>query len=175
MSDAFVAEIRMFGCNFAPVNWAACDGQLVPIRQNPALFSLLGTTYGGNGTTTFGLPNLQGIAPMQQGAGAGLTPRPLGDTGGTTTVTLGTNEMPVHTHAAMGAASSDQSSPAGNVWGSGQKGGTSVYVPSTPSANSPMNPQLLTVTGGGGPHNNVPPFMVVNFCIALQGIFPQRP
>jgi microcystin-dependent protein len=173
MADPFIGEIRMFGFNFPPVGWAFCDGQLLPISQNTQLFSILGTTYGGNGTTNFGLPNFQGIAPMQQGQGGGLTPRKLGDKGGSTYVTLTTpDQLPAHTHLPMGAAASNSGSPAGNVWGAGLKGTGVLYVP--PGTNVTMTVQLDS-TGGGQPHNNIPPYLVVNFCIALQGLYPQRP
>jgi microcystin-dependent protein len=176
MTDPFLAEIRMFGGNFAPRGWALCNGQLMSISQNTALFSLLGTTYGGDGRTTFGLPNLQGTAPMQQGQGAGLSLRFLGENGGEPSVTLLQSEMAMHSHTANAydGGSGDQNSPAGAVWAGVMTGrqGTPLYAP-TP--NAVMNPMTTSITGGSQPHNNMPPYLTVTFIIALQGIFPQRP
>jgi microcystin-dependent protein len=175
MSDKFVAEIRIFPFNFAPVGWAFCDGQLLPISQNTALFSLLGTTYGGDGKSTFGLPNLQGCAPMQQGQGPGLSLRDLGETAGEQTVTLLQTEMPAHTHTVQGSASvANQLTPVGNAWASGQKGFGSFYAPSAAATNVQMNPFGTSISGGSLPHNNMMPYLTLNFCIALQGIFPAR-
>src|SRR3954454_3194909 len=130
MSEKFVAEIRIFAGNFAPTGWALCNGQLMPISQNTALFSLLGTTYGGDGKSTFALPNLQGSAPMQQGQGPGLSLRDLGEIGGEQSVTLLVSQMPAHNHGALGAAGTGQNSPVGNAWASGLKTGPSIYTPS---------------------------------------------
>ncbi len=175
MSDQFVAEIRIFPFNFAPTGWAFCDGQLLPISQNTALFSLLGTTYGGDGKSNFALPNLQGCAPMQQGQGPGLSQRFLGETAGEQTVTLLLSEMPIHTHTTQGASAvANQLTPVGNAWASGQKGFGSFYSQSGPNSNVQMNPLGTTLAGGGQPHNNLMPYLTLNFCIALQGIFPQR-
>lgn len=177
MSNPFVAEIRIFTAGFAPKGWAQCDGQLMPISQNTALFSLLGTTYGGNGTSNFALPNLQGCAPMQAGQGPGLTLRDLGETAGEQTVTLLQTEMPAHSHGALAAAGSNEGSPGSptpNAWGSGSKssGGTA-YAPST-APQVPMNPFALSIAGGNQPHNNMQPFLGLMFIIALQGVFPAR-
>jgi microcystin-dependent protein len=175
MSDQFVAEIRIFPFNFAPKGWAFCDGQLLPISQNTALFSLLGTFYGGDGKSTFALPDLQGSAPMQQGQGQGLSQRVLGELGGEQFVTLLQSEMPVHTHTAQGAtAVASVLTPVGNAWASGQKGFGSFYVPSAPATNVQMSPLGTSITGGSQPHNNMMPFLTLNFCIALQGVFPPR-
>src|SRR5215813_5739240 len=154
MSNQFLAEIRIFTGNFAPKGWALCDGQLLPISQNTALFSLLGTTYGGNGTSNFALPNLQGCAPMQAGQGPGLSLRDLGETAGEQTVTLLQTEMPAHSHGVQAGPSTGQVSPASNAWGSGGKfGGGSVYAP--PGNNVNMNPFALSIAGGNLPHNNM--------------------
>jgi microcystin-dependent protein len=175
MANPFVAEIRIFPFNFAPKGWAFCDGQILPISQNTALFSLLGTTYGGDGKSNFALPNLQGSAPMQQGQGPGLSLRDLGETGGEQTVTLLQTEMPAHSHGAQGTTGSNQVSPANNAWASGQKlGGGNLYVPTNPPTNVQMSPAAMSLTGGNLPHNNMPPYLGLNFCIALQGVFPPR-
>ena len=176
MTDPFLAEIRMFGGNFAPNGWALCNGQLMSISQNTALFALLGTTYGGDGRVTFGLPNLMGTAPMQQGQGPGLSTRWLGETGGEPNVTLLTSEMPTHTHAVNAVdAGGDVTTPNGALWASAMIGrvGTNMY--SNGPANVMMNPMTTTITGGSQPHNNMPPYLTITFIIALQGIFPQRP
>ena len=174
MSNPFVAEIRIFAGNFAPTGWALCDGQLMPISQNTALFSLLGVTYGGDGKSTFAIPNLQGSAPMQAGQGPGLSLRDLGETGGEQSVTLLQTEMPAHSHGAQAAGTSDSASPTNNAWASGQKGFGNVYAPSNPPTNVQMGPSALSITGGGQPHNNMPPYLGVTFIIALQGVFPTR-
>jgi microcystin-dependent protein len=175
MSDKFVAEIRIFPFNFAPVGWALCNGQLLPISQNTALFSLLGTTYGGDGKSNFALPNMQGNTPMQQGQGPGLSLRDLGELGGEQAVTLLQTEMPAHAHTAIAATGTGQGNPSTNAWASGLKTGPSLYSP--PGANSKdvaMSPLALSIAGGNLPHNNMMPYLTLNFCIALQGIFPPR-
>jgi microcystin-dependent protein len=175
MSNPFLAEIRIFTGNFAPKGWALCDGQLLPISQNTALFSLLGTTYGGDGKSNFALPNLQGCAPMQAGQGPGLSLRDLGETGGEQTVTLLQTEMPSHSHTAQGSTGSDQTTPVNNAWASGAKlGGGNLYVPTNPQTNVQMNPFATSIAGGNLPHNNMPPFLGLTFIIALQGVFPAR-
>jgi microcystin-dependent protein len=174
MSDPFLGEIRVFGFNFAPRNWALCNGQLVSIAQNTALFSLLGTNYGGDGRTTFGLPNLQGRAPMFWGQGPGLTNRVIGEASGSTTVTLLTSQMPAHTHVPQASsANGTANTPAGNVWAKGAAGRGSVLAFNT-TPDVTMNAAAVGVAGGGGPHNNMPPYLAVNFCIALAGVFPSR-
>ncbi|HJQ03204.1 MAG TPA: tail fiber protein [Jatrophihabitans sp.] len=176
MTDPFLAEIRMFGGGFAPRGWALCNGQLMSISQNTALFSLLGTTYGGDGRTTFGLPNLQGTAPMQQGQGGGLSARWLGETGGEPYVTLLQSEMAQHNHTVNAYdGGGEVTTPDGALWASAMVGrvGTNMYSSNAP--NQIMNPMSTTITGGSQPHNNMPPYLTVTFIIALQGIFPQRP
>lgn len=177
MTDPFLAEIRIFGGNFAPTGWALCNGQLMSISQNTALFALLGTTYGGDGRVTFGLPNLQGATPMQQGQGPGLSPRYLGELGGTPTVTLLQSEMAMHTHTALSfdGAGTD-TTPTNNTWAQSRSGRSGDPLYSTGVApNILMNGQAVLPTGGSQPHNNMPPYLTVTFIIALQGIFPQRP
>jgi microcystin-dependent protein len=174
MSNPFLAEIRIFTGNFAPKGWALCDGQLMAISQNTALFSLLGTTYGGNGTSNFALPNLQGCAPMQAGQGPGLSLRDLGETSGEQTVTLLQSEMPAHSHTASATTTTNQGSPTNNLWASGQKGFGNVYTGSNNATNVQMNPLATSIAGGSLPHNNMSPFLGLTFIIALQGVFPAR-
>lgn len=174
MSDQFVAEIRIFPFNFPPRGWAFCDGQLLPLSQNTALFSLLGTTYGGDGKSTFALPDLQGSAPMQPGQGQGLSLRDLGEMSGTETVTLLVSEIPLHTHALMVSAEiADVQTPT-NTTALGRSGGGSAYTATVANVVQ-LAPQVLAPAGGSLPHNNMQPYLTLNFCIALQGIFPQRP
>ena len=176
MADNFLAEIRIVPFNFAPKGWAFCDGQLLPISQNTALFSLLGTTYGGDGKTTFALPNLQGCSPLHAGQGPGLSLRNLGETGGEQTVTLLQTEMPAHTHTPQGLnAKAGQASPSNAVWAQQQVGRQPLPAYSTNPGTSPaMSAQALSVVGGNLPHNNLVPFLGLTFVIALQGIFPAR-
>jgi len=171
MSDQYVAEIRIFACNFAPQGWAFCDGQLMSISQNPALFSLLGTTYGGNGTSNFALPNFQGISPIHFGQGTGLSDRVLGETGGVETVTLLASQMPTHTHTPnCNSGMGDQYGPPGNFWAT-DAGGNNEY---NATGTSAMAAGILAPIGGNQPHSNLQPYLVLNFCIALQGVFPSR-
>ena len=170
--NPFVAEIRIFPFNFAPKGWAFCDGQILPLSENTALFSLLGTTYGGDGKSNFALPNLQNSAPLQQGQGPGLSLYDLGEQSGSEYITLLTSEMPSHTHTISGDATplnAKQVSPSGNV--PGAPPGLTLYAATT---NTTMNPSMLSVAGGSQPHNNMMPFLTLNFCIALQGVFPPR-
>jgi microcystin-dependent protein len=173
MSDQFVAEIRMFGFNFAPTGWAQCNGQILPISQNTALFALLGTTYGGNGQSTFALPDMQGNAPMHPGQGPGLSLHDLGETGGEPFVTLLQSEMPSHTHSlgAVGGFSGTNNDPTDGVPAKGDAG-LLPYTPSGPALG--MAFQAIGPNGGDNPHNNMMPSLTLNFCIALQGIFPPR-
>ena len=171
MSEPFIGEIRMFGFQFAPRGWATCDGQLLPISQNSALFSLLGTIYGGDGRTTFALPDLRGRSPLHQGSGPGLTPRQIGNRGGAEQETLSSNQMPSHNHGF------NISSSFGNIdSGSGaliSTPGSSVFVNGSP-ANVTLAASTISNTGGSQPHNNMAPYLTINFCIALMGIFPSR-
>ena len=177
MTDPFLAEIRIFAGNFAPTGWALCNGQLMSISQNTALFSLLGTTYGGDGRVTFGLPNLQGSTPMQQGQGPGLSQRYLGEIGGEQYVTLLQSEMAQHTHTALAVdAGGDKTDPTGNTWATARtsRSGDPLYSLGQ-QPNLTMATQSTNVTGGSQPHNNMQPYLTLTFIIALQGIFPQRP
>ena len=174
MSNPFVAEIRIFAGNFAPTGWALCNGQLMPISQNTALFSLLGTTYGGDGKSNFALPNLQGSAPLQAGQGPGLSLRDLGEVGGEQNVTLLQTEMPAHSHGVQAAAGTGQPSAQNNAWASGAKGFGNVYSPSVAASNVQMGPFATSIAGGNLPHNNMMPFLCLTFIIALQGVFPPR-
>ena len=186
MSDQFVAEIRIFPFNFPPTGWAFCDGQILPISQNTALFSLLGTFYGGNGQSTFALPNLQSSAPMQQGQGPGLSQRFLGQLGGSETITLLLSEIPFHNHfmqasgeAATSVSPVDPNSQAHlytakGQWDTGTSFGVMGSYAATAQSGVTMSPQALAPAGGSLPHNNMQPYLTLNFCIALQGIFPPR-
>lgn len=174
MADPFVAEIRIFGFNFAPRGWATCDGQLLPLSQNTALFSLLGTTYGGNGKSNFALPNMAGNAPMHWGQSTTGTVYDLGQTGGSATVTLLESEMPSHTHRLQVAGDiANQNAPdTTRVLTTSNNGGA--YAPDS-SNPSNMAFQSLALYGGSLPHNNLQPYLTLMFCIALQGVFPARP
>jgi microcystin-dependent protein len=164
MGTPYLSEIRIFSFNFPPKGWAFCNGQIMAINQNQALFSLLGTTYGGDGQTTFALPNLQGRSPLHNGQTF-----TLGQTGGESTVTLTTAQMPAHTHPVnVNGTASGQTTPTNNYWGNG---GQTIY---SDSANATMNPAAVATVVGSQPHNNMSPYMVLNFCIALVGIFPSR-
>lgn len=173
MADPFVAEIRIFPFNFAPRGWAWCDGQLLPLSQNTALFSLLGTTYGGNGKSNFALPDLQGRAPMHPGQGPGLSLHDLGETGGTETVALLESEIPAHAHSWRASTDDgDLKAPTSNrsyarsISGLAYAGGNSPLVS--------MAPEALVPAGGDAPHNNLQPYLTFYFCIALQGVYPPR-
>jgi len=170
--DPFLGEIRMFAGNFAPQGWALCNGQLLSIAQNTALFSLFGTTYGGNGQTTFALPNLQGRAPMHWGNGAGLTPRVLGEEAGTPTVTLTGLELPAHTH---GFTAENEEASTGSPVGNAVAGSESkLWFTSGSPAQVAMSPLAIGAGGGNQPHNNEQPYLAVTFIVAMQGIFPSR-
>jgi microcystin-dependent protein len=179
MSDQFLAEIRMFACNFAPLQWALCDGQLLSISQNAALFSLIGTSYGGNGTSTFQLPNLQGRVPLSTGQGNGLSLYVIGEEAGEENHTLIDAENARHNHNINADKNvGNSASPAGAIYSKGAIPGGGTPVPVAPySSKAPdvtLNAQTLSTIGGNQPHNNMMPYLTINFCIALQGIFPPR-
>ena len=172
MSSPFVAEIRIFACNFAPTGWAKCNGQLLPISQNTALFSLLGTFYGGDGKSTFALPDMQGNAPIHQGQGNGLSERFLGEMSGVESVTLLNSEIPFHTHSAFGVNDIGEDRIPGPNEGLASSTGGQLYAPNASLVQ--MAFQALAPAGGSLPHNNMMPYLVLNFCIAMQGVFPPR-
>lgn len=172
MSECYVGEIRIFGGNFAPVGWAFCDGSLLPISTNEVLYTLLGTTYGGDGQNTFGLPDLRGRIPLHQGRNPSTgTNFSLGQMSGTESVTLASQQLPVHTHnVSANSSTGDSPTPSNNVWGLSDGG--KQYVASAP--NGTMNPASITAAGGNQPHDNMMPFLTVNFIIATEGIYPQQ-
>jgi microcystin-dependent protein len=174
MQDPFLGEIALVAFNFAPSGWAFCNGQILPIAQNTALFSLLGTMYGGNGTTTFALPDLRSRVPLHSGQGTGLSPYTQGETGGVESVTLQSTQMPAHTHSYTPQATTaggSAASPAGALWA---QSGTGDTIYQKGSSNTAMAPQTLGNTGGSQPHENRQPYLALNYVIALQGIFPSR-
>ena len=172
--DPFVAEIRIFPFNFAPKGWAFCDGQLLPLSQNTALFSLLGTMYGGDGKSNFALPDMQGNAPMFWGQGPGLSLHDEGEASGSETVTLLESEIPAHSHALMAnAVTADTNAPSASVSLARSKNATAYQSNSTQNLVT-LSPQAITPAGGNLPHNNMQPYLTLNFCIALQGVYPPR-
>lgn len=168
--EPFIGTIMFFGFNFAPRGWAKCQGQLLAISQNTALFSLLGTQYGGDGRTTFALPDLQGRVPIGEGQGPGLPPYSIGQTGGAPAVTLISTQIPAHTHGINAAASATSKVPMNNL--PAATAGGSSYGPTVSGA---MASNMVQPAGGGQPHENMQPYLVGNWCIALEGIFPSRP
>jgi microcystin-dependent protein len=171
--DPFVAEIRIFPFNFAPKGWAFCNGQILPLSQNTALFSLLGTNYGGDGKSNFGLPDLQGNAPMHPGQGPGLSLHDLGEIGGSQTVSLLQSEMPGHTHpinCVSGRISGQVGTPGGNLLA--VSASNAYFTGANPSMA--LNPSAVAPAGSGQPHNNMMPYLTLNICIALQGVYPPR-
>jgi microcystin-dependent protein len=170
MADPFVAEIRIFPFNFAPKGWAFCDGQLLPLSQNTALFSLLGTTYGGDGKSNFALPNMQDNAPMHPGQGPGLSLHDLGEIGGSETITLLETEMPAHSHGFQGDEDDASFKTPKDMF---LAGGNQMYL-KPPVVNTNLGFQAISVAGGSLPHNNMQPYLTLSFCIALQGVFPPR-
>ncbi len=176
MTDQFLAEIRIFPFNFAPQGWALCNGQLIPISQNTALFSLLGITYGGDGVHNFALPNLQGTVPLKFGQGSGLSAYALGQTGGVSSVALTQGQLPVHSHALnafTGANPAPHANPQANNSLTASQGGSAYAVRG--GTLTTMNASQLAAAGAGAAHNNLMPSLTLNFCIALTGIFPARP
>ena len=177
MSEPFIGQIIMFGGNFAIRGFAQCDGQLLGISQNTALFSLLGTTYGGDGRTSFGLPDLRGRFPMHVGTGPGLSPRRLGEKSGAETTTLTVSQMPSHDHAGAAkanAGTANSQSPIGNVLASEAGGVTAMYSSDAPDGDMSVSALSIANTGGSHPHSNLPPYQVISFLIALVGIYPSR-
>jgi len=176
MADPFVAEIRMFCGNFAPFQWALCNGQILAISQNTALFSLIGTFYGGNGTSTFGLPNLQGCVPMATGQGPGLTDRVVGEQGGETGVTIDQNTLASHTHQLSGrAVNADTATPTSATALARPEPALNAFYKATATNVVNMSPSAVSITGGAPfPHNNMQPYLAITFIIALVGIFPAR-
>lgn len=170
--EPFIGEIKMFGGNFAPRGWALCDGQLLSIASNSALFSILGTIYGGDGVSTFGLPDMRGRVSVHAGNGPGLSPRSLGEKGGQETVTLTTQQVPSHTHTAIASGGGAHSaSPEGSLAADSGEG-VPAYGTDDPKVN--MDSGAIGNTGGGQPHPNLQPFVTVNFIVALQGVYPSR-
>jgi microcystin-dependent protein len=170
--DQYLGEIRNFGFNFPPKGWAICAGQLLSIQANSALFSLLGTYYGGNGTTNFALPDLRSRVPINQGQGHGLTPRTIGEIAGEEAHTLITQEMPMHNHMVSANASADSATPAATFPANDSRSPSNIY--NTTSDGTLMNQAMIGRTGGNLPHNNIEPYLGSNFCIALTGIYPSR-
>jgi microcystin-dependent protein len=168
--NPYIGEIRIFSGNFAPKGWAFCNGQLLSIQSNTALFSLIGTYYGGNGTTTFALPNLQSRIPIHQGQGQGLSPYIVGQIGGNENITLLTQQMPQHNHTVATATTSSSNKPANNYWA--DAAGGNMY--SAGPATGTLNGQAMSYQGNGLPHSNLQPYLAVSFIIATQGIFPPR-
>jgi microcystin-dependent protein len=177
MSEPFIGEIRMVGFTYAPQGWALCDGQLLSIAQNSALFALLGTTYGGNGQTTFALPDLRGRVPLHPGQGPGLSPYVLGQSSGAETVTLTATQIPAHNHTvAANSGSGSAENPVGNFPAAITDPNTGApFNAFAASANGTMNPTAVGIAGGSQPHTNLQPYLCVNFIIALEGIFPSHP
>lgn len=170
MADPFIGEVRLFAGNFAPQDWAFCDGSILPISQYDTLFALIGTTYGGDGQQTFALPDLRGRVPIHQGAGAGLSNRTLGELAGAESVSLAAAQMPAHTHSLRASTATGAAAPTGGVLAAN---GVSVY--GAGAATTPMAPQGISAAAGGSQaHNNMAPFLAVNYIIALFGIFPSQ-
>jgi len=171
--DPYVGEIRLFAGSYAPVGWAFCDGSLLAIQTYAALFSVIGTTYGGNGTTNFALPDLRGRAPIHQGEGPGLTARVLAQSGGTDSVTLTLSEIPNHTHPLNSEVNNPTgNNPQGQIWSSTGRRGPLAY---SQKVDSPLSPMAIASAGGSQPHNNRQPYLGVNYIMALEGVYPSRP
>ena len=175
MSEPYISEVRMFSFDFPPKGWAACDGQLLPINQNQALFAILGTTFGGNGTTNFALPDLRGRTPIHPGTHAGGANHILGERAGEESHALGLAEVPTHTHVAQGTgATPGTTNPANNLLATLSAGRRPLTPYGAPTALTPLHPSSITNAGANQGHNNMQPFLTVNFCMALAGIFPSR-
>jgi microcystin-dependent protein len=175
MSEPFIGEIRMVGFNYAPRGWALCNGQMLSIAQNTALFSLLGTTFGGDGISTFGLPDLRGRVPVHQGDGPATSPYVMGQVGGTETVTLLTSQIPAHTHGLAGFnGAPTTNNPSGAFIATAQTADGDGVNSFAPSTNAALSPASIGISGGSQPHNNLQPYLCVNFIIALEGIYPSR-
>jgi microcystin-dependent protein len=176
MSNQFIGEIRIVGFNFAPVGWAICNGALMPIAGNEALFSLVGTTYGGDGQTTFGLPDMQGRIPIHQGQGPGLSNRVLGEKAGAESVSLTAPQIPAHSHPvnASTVSAGAVASPAGQVWCANGNTAAAQFAAASATPKVPMAAPMVASTGSSLPHNNLAPFLVMNFVICLEGIYPTR-
>ncbi len=170
--DPYVGEIRLFAGKFAPAEWAFCEGQTLNVQEYQALFAVIANQFGGDGDTTFCLPDLRGLVPIHQGAGSGLTPRLFNQTGGTRTVTITETQMPFHDHSANCQTASDSTSPVGAIWSNtGRTTGNLVY---SQKADTPMNAKAVGTVGGGQPHNNMQPYVAMNYIIALRGVFPPK-
>lgn len=174
MAESFLGEIRMFAGNFAPRNWAYCDGQLMSIAQHDALYSLLGTVYGGDGRSTFGMPDLRGRAPIHQGAGVGLTRRDMGGRFGTEYVSLTATEMPQHNHPMQASLDSAEVSSPENAVIASQKGEDTLFGPGVVDRMTELSPDAVGYAGESVPHENMMPYLALNFIICLQGTYPQR-
>ncbi|HWY47488.1 MAG TPA: tail fiber protein [Bryobacteraceae bacterium] len=174
MSEPFVGEIRLFGGNFAPLGWSFCDGLLMAISQNPVLFDLIGTTYGGDGVQTFGLPDLRGRVPIHQGSSREGVNYVMGQVSGSETVTIVSNQVPQHSHPAQAAPGGDVVSPAAAYWSSDPGGNTAAYTGPITNPPSMANTAIGASAGGDAPHENMQPFLVVTYIIALQGVFPSQ-
>ncbi|MEW6982230.1 phage tail protein [Colwelliaceae bacterium 6471] len=178
MSEPFIAEVRMWGCNFAPRGWAFCDGQILPISQNTTLFSLIGTIYGGDGRTTMALPNLTDRTPLHSGRGPGLSYRPIGQPGGQTEVSLSELEIPAHDHIVRGVSESAISATPSEILFMGHDQSSrqenTFYLSTETQTNTTLAPQAIGNSGGSQPHENQQPYLGVNFCIAMQGLYPSR-
>jgi microcystin-dependent protein len=173
MSQPYVGEIRMFAGNFAPAGWAFCNGALLPISEFETLFNLIGTTYGGDGQSTFALPNLQSRVPVHMGQGSGLTNRTIGETAGVETVTLTTQQIPAHSHVPVASSvAAGQPSPANNVWAA--NAALSAYADPTVIPDQILNPAAMGSSGGSQPHDNIVPYLCINFIISQFGVFPSQ-
>jgi microcystin-dependent protein len=171
----YVGEITMFACGFAPLNYVSCNGQQMPIQRNTALFSIIGVIYGGNGTTTFQVPNLAGTSPMSAGQGPGLSPRDLGETGGDVQVVLNSDQLAMHSHSPAAVSGANVATPANDVWSNpGNQRPIPNFYATQMTNPQPLNPALIGSIGGGGPHNNLMPFLVTTIAICTAGEFPSH-